>query len=164
MRTSFDSASYLYPFDPIMNTINLFDKEHDMEISLTTPALLFPAISLLLLAFTNRFLAIASLIRQLHKNYIESPEVVLTGQLKNLRIRLRLIKTMQFFGVLSLLLCVLAMFLIYLKVAGWGESMFAVSLILLLFSLFISLREIQISTKALDLELSDMELVGKQKF
>ena len=128
-----------------------------MEISLTTPALLFPAVSLLLLAFTNRFLAIASLIRQLHKNHVENPGVVLAGQLKNLRIRLRLIKAMQFFGVLSLFLCVLAMFFFYLQEETWGESLFAASLITLLLSLFISLREIQLSTKALDLELSDME-------
>ena len=131
-----------------------------MEITLTTPALLFPAVSLLLLAFTNRFLAIATLIRQLHRNYVENPKTLLEGQLKNLRKRLLLIRVMQMFGVLSLFLCVLAMFFIYLKVAGWGEVLFGISLVSLLLSLFISLREIQLSTKALDIELSDMELVS----
>lgn len=135
-----------------------------MEISLTTPALLFPAVSLLLLAFTNRFLAIATLIRQLHKSYLDNPKSVLEGQLKNLRKRLFLIRLMQLFGVLSLFLCVLAMFFIYLQVSGWGELTFGISLVSLLFSLFISLREIQLSTKALDLELSDMELGSKLKF
>lgn len=135
-----------------------------MEITLTTPALLFPAISLLLLAFTNRFLAIATLIRQLHKSYVENPKNVLEGQLKNLRKRLFLIRAMQLFGVLSLFLCVLAMFFIYLRIAGWGEALFGISLVSLLISLFISLREIQLSTKALDLELSDMELGSKLKF
>lgn len=135
-----------------------------MEITLTTPALLFPAVSLLLLAFTNRFLAIATLIRQLHKSYLVNPENVLEGQLKNLRKRLLLIRVMQLFGVLSLFLCVLAMFFIYLKISGWGDLLFGASLVSLLLSLFISLREIQLSTKALDIELSDMELGSKLKF
>ncbi len=135
-----------------------------MQITLTTPALLFPAISLLLLAYTNRFLAIATLIRQLHKSYLDNPKSVLEGQLKNLRKRLFLIRAMQFMGVLSLLLCVLAMFFIYLKVGEWGSVIFGISLVLLLLSLVISAREIQLSTKALDIELSDMELGSKIKF
>ena len=135
-----------------------------MEITLTTPALLFPAISLLLLAYTNRFLAIATLIRQLHKNYLDDQGSVVEGQLKNLRKRLYLIRAMQLFGVLSLFLCVLAMFFIYLKVGTTGEFMFGISLVALLISLIISLREIQLSTRALDIELSDMELGSKLKF
>jgi hypothetical protein len=135
-----------------------------MEITLTTPALLFPAISLLLLAFTNRFLAIASIIRQLHAKYLSNPASVLTGQINNLRKRLYLIRAMQIFGVGSLFLCVLAMFLIYLKIGSTGEVVFGFSLAALLISLFISLREIQLSTKALEIELSDMELDSKLKF
>ena len=135
-----------------------------MEISLTTPALLFPAVSLLLLAFTNRFLAIATLIRQLHSKYLDDPKSLLEGQLKNLRKRLYLIRLMQFLGVLSLLLCVLSMFLLYVEVKLWGEVVFGISLIALLFSLFVSLREIQLSTHALDLELSDMELGSRLNF
>ena len=135
-----------------------------MQITLTTPALLFPAISLLLLAYTNRFLAIATLIRHLHKSYLDNPKSVLEGQLKNLRTRLFLIRAMQLFGVLSLLLCVLAMFFIYLTVGSWGSAIFGVSLVLLLISLIISVLEIQLSTKALDIELSDMELGRKLKF
>lgn len=135
-----------------------------MDISLTTPALLFPAISLLLLAYTNRFLAIATLIRNLHRSYLENPKSVLEGQLRNLRKRLFLIRAMQILGVSSLFLCVLAMFFIYLKVGEWGSALFGISLVFLLLSLFISIRELQLSTKALDLELSDMELGSKMKF
>lgn len=135
-----------------------------MQINLTTPALLFPAISLLLLAYTNRFLAIGSLIRQLHRMYLQESQSVLEGQLKNLRTRLYLIRLMQFFGVLSLLLCVMAMFFIYMKIGEWGSFIFGISLVLLIVSLMISLREIQMSTKALELELSDMELGDKLKF
>lgn len=135
-----------------------------MEISLTTPALLFPAISLLLLAYTNRFLAIANIIRQLHKMYLSNPEKVLEGQIQNLRLRLFLIRSMQFSGVASLFLCVLAMFFIYMEIGTWGNYIFGVSLVLLLVSLFISLREIQLSTKALEIELSDMEFGTQPKF
>jgi len=135
-----------------------------MEITLTTPALLFPAVSLLLLAFTNRFLAIATLIRQLHRNYMEDQKSLVEGQLKNLRKRLYLIRLMQLLGVLSLLLCVLSMFLLYIETRIWGEVIFGISLVALLLSLFVSLREIQLSTRALDLELSDMELGSKLDF
>lgn len=130
-----------------------------MEINLTTPALLFPAISLLLLAYTNRFLAIATLIRQLHNNHQEHPKQgVIVGQIKNLRLRLNMIRNMQLFGVFSFFCCVLSMILIFQKAGNWGSYVFALSLILLLISLLISLREVQISTKALEIELSDMEL------
>lgn len=135
-----------------------------MQITLTTPALLFPAISLLLLAYTNRFLAIATLIRHLHQSYNKDPKNIIHGQLKNLRNRLHLIRQMQLFGVFSLFLCVMAMFFIYLEEVGWGSVLFGISLVSLLISLFISIREIQLSTKALDLELSDMELGSRSPF
>jgi hypothetical protein len=128
-----------------------------MDINLTTPALLFPAISLLLLAYTNRFLTLATLIRTLHAKYKEDPHDVLLGQIKNLRKRVILIRNMQAFGVLSLLLCVVCMFLIFANEQIAGRYTFGVSLILLIISLGLSVYEIQISVKALKLQLSDME-------
>jgi Protein of unknown function (DUF2721) len=133
-----------------------------MELSITTPALLFPAISLLMLAYTNRFLSMANLIRLLHEKYqSESNREILVKQIKNLRLRLRLIRTMQWFGVLSLFLCVLSMFMVYQEWKLWANTAFVISLVCLLISLFYSLSEIQISTKALELELSDMEGLGE---
>ena len=130
-----------------------------MEITLTTPALLFPAISLLLLAYTNRFLAIANMIRQLHSKHLQDPQKgVIIGQIKNLRLRLYLIRNMQTLGVLSFFFCVLSMILIFQKNPVMGSWLFGISMVLLLISLIISLREIMISTRALDLELADMEL------
>lgn len=131
-----------------------------MLINLTTPALLFPAISLLLLAYTNRFLAIATLIRNLHQKHISSPEhpTPIIGQIENLRSRLSYIKLMQVFGVLSFFFCVLSMILLFVDQAKAGSYVFGGSMILLLISLAISVRELQISTDALNLELSDMEL------
>ncbi len=136
-----------------------------MELQLSTPALLFSAITLLMLAFTNRFLAIATLIRGLHKNYRKSPEKeIIVEQIHNLRRRLTLIKNMQLFGVFSFLLCVVCMYLLfrgYTEAANW---VFVASMVSLLISLGISLVEIQISTKALNLELGDMEdLFEKRK-
>jgi hypothetical protein len=128
-----------------------------MKITLTTPALLFSAISLLLLAYTNRFLAIASLVRNLHAQNKQNPSKLLLGQISNLRRRIYLIKNMQILGITSLLLCVLCMFLIYVDRIMVAEWMFGVSLVLLLLSLALSVREIQISVNALDLHLSDME-------
>ncbi len=128
-----------------------------MEINVTTPALLFPAISLLLLAYTNRFLTIATLIRSLHKNYSENPDQILLGQINNLRKRVYLIKHMQGIGVASLFLCVLCMFLLFAGQIELGKYTFGLSIILLMVSLIFSLREIAISVDALELHLKHIE-------
>ncbi|MDQ3393828.1 MAG: DUF2721 domain-containing protein [Bacteroidota bacterium] len=130
-----------------------------MEISLTTPALLFPAVSLLLLAYTNRFLAVASLIRGLHARCQTDPNILVIGQIKNLRRRVIMIRNMQALGIFSLFLCVLAMFVIYSDRQILGSYIFGASLLVLMASLAISIIEIQISIDALNLELSDMELL-----
>ncbi len=128
-----------------------------MEINLTTPGLLFPAISLLLLAFTNRFLGLATLIRDLHAKYRSEPDETTARQIDSLRHRVNLIKWMQVFGAGSLLLCVVCMFVLF---EGWdqaGEVVFEVSLALMAISLIFSLWEIFISVDALNLRLSDMD-------
>ncbi len=130
-----------------------------MEINVTTPALLFPAISLLLLAFTNRFLTLANLIRDLHAKYKIDQNEVYVGQIANLKYRIRLIRDMQAFGIASLLFCVVSMFALF---AGWlavGKWIFGFSLILMMIALALSLREIQVSVGALDLHLQDMEQI-----
>jgi hypothetical protein len=133
-----------------------------MEISLTTPALLFPAISLLLLAYSNRFLAIAALIRNLHSKYQENPTDNIIGQIKNLRKRMFLIRNMQAFGVSSLFLCVLCMFVLFEGYLHTGEYVFGISLIFLMISLGLSVWEIQISVNALNIQLNDLEYKRKK--
>ncbi len=130
-----------------------------MEITFNTPALLFPAITLLMLAYTNRFLALANLIRNLHAKFKQNGEdkKMVIAQLRNLRTRIRLVKYMQTFGVLSIFLCVLSMFFIYINYQVWAQIIFGFSLFGFLISLGLSLTEINISTKALEFELSDME-------
>jgi len=119
--------------------------------------LLFPAISLLLLAYTNRFLTLAQLIRSLHQNYKDNRNNILLGQIKNMRKRVHLIKHMQGVGVASLTVCVICMFLLFSGNDVWGKYTFGLSLILLLISLVLSLWEIAISVDALELHLNDIE-------
>jgi len=131
-----------------------------MEITLTTPSLLFPAISLLMLAYTNRFLTLATIIRGLHDRYQAQQDENLVRQIANLRYRVYLIRNMQIAGVLSLLFCVVSMFSLF---AGWimvGQWVFGIALLLMMVSMGISLRELQVSVGALDLLLNEM---GKGK-
>lgn len=128
-----------------------------MRLELTTPALLFPAISLLLLAYTNRFLSLAALIRQLHERYSEGHEATVLGQIANLRARVRLIRTMQALGVGSFFGCVFCMFLLFVGFMQVAQGVFVLSLLLLMVSLALSVWEIQMSVGALDLQLSDLE-------
>ncbi|MCU0488079.1 MAG: DUF2721 domain-containing protein [Anaerolineales bacterium] len=128
-----------------------------MDITVTTPALLFPAISLLLLAYTNRFLTLANLIRELHARYKAHQEDILLAQIKNLRYRVALIRNMQIFGVGSFFLCVTTMLALFLGSELIGKVLFGASLGFLLISLGLSLREVQVSVDALNFRLSDIE-------
>ncbi len=129
-----------------------------LEININTPALLFPAITLLMLAYTNRFLSLAALVRKLHEEYSKGEkEIHLLRQIKNIRTRINLIRYMQSFGIFSFLCCVLCMYSIF---RGWmvmAHWIFATSLICLLISIILSLLEINKSTRALELQLSDIE-------
>jgi hypothetical protein len=128
-----------------------------MDLTLTTPGLLFPTISLLLLAYTNRFLAIAALIRNMVAQYKTHPDPVLLPQLENLKVRVRLIRDMQFLGVSSLFLCVVCMLLLFAGMELAGKYVFGGSLLLMLASLALSIREIQISIRALQIQLGELE-------
>lgn len=128
-----------------------------MDLTLTTPALLFPAISLLLLAYTNRFVALANVIRQLHASYRTSRDPLDLAQIKTLRVRVKMIQRMQEYGVASLLGCVLSMFALFVHWTRAGEVVFGLSLVLFALSLLLSIREIRLSVGALDIRLSDME-------
>ena len=129
-----------------------------MELSVNIPALLFPAISLIMLAYTNRFLALSNRVRMLHEKYqlIEQRHIIF-GQIKNLKYRIKLIQNMQTYGVASLLSSILCMFFIFIEYQTVAKFIFAVSLITFSISIFLSLIEIRLSTKAIELELSDME-------
>lgn len=127
------------------------------QLTLTTPALLFSAISLIMLAYTNRFLAYASVVRSLHDKYLEKKDKTLIVQIKNIKKRLYLTRAMQIFGITSLLFCVLTMFLIYIQQHTVAVWVFGMALILLIISLAVLIMEIQISVKALEHHISDIE-------
>lgn len=129
------------------------------ELTLITPTFLFSAVSLILLAYTNRFLSYAQLVRTLKDRYMEDHSAITHAQIMNLRKRLYLTKSMQMFGVASLLLCVATMFLIYVGSQVLSAYIFGLALLLLILSLGLSVWEIQISAKSLEIYLSDMEKV-----
>jgi hypothetical protein len=139
-------------------------QNRDMDFNLSTPALLFPAISLLLLAYTNRFLALASLVRELNARWEAKSESGIRGQIENLKKRIRIIKSMQILGVSSFFLCVLTMLFIFVGLELVAEFVFASALLLLLASLGFSIKELFISADALDILLdSSAQTSGRGK-
>ena len=133
-----------------------------MDFNITTPSLLFSAITLLMLAYTNRFLAVANLVRQFIAVYEENPEENTYKQIENFKKRLSLMKYTQIFGVISFLLCVISMLFIFMKLVIVAELIFVLSLLAMIVSLLLSLYEIFISIGALKLELEKLEQ-GRKK-
>jgi len=132
------------------------------ELTLITPTFLFSAISLLLLAYTNRFLSYAQLVRTLKDKYMEDHSALTHAQIMNLRKRLYLTKNMQMLGVGSLLLCVATMFLIYIGFHVISAYVFGLALLLLIISLTLSVLEIRISAKSLEIYLGNIEEKAKE--
>lgn len=128
-----------------------------MEITLTTPALLFPALSLLLLAYTNRFMALAQRVRTLKNQYLDTHSEHLIKQIDNLRQRLIIVRNMQAVGIASMFGCVLTMFLLFAGLVPPANILFGASLLGLLVSLGMSVHEILISVAALNIELDDLQ-------
>ncbi len=129
-------------------------------MTITTPALLFPAISLLMLAYTNKFLTLGQLVRQLASGLKREQSENSRAQLKNLNHRLNLIKYMQGFGAVSFLFCTLSMFALLIEKIIIGDILFAIGLIFLVISLVTLFYEVTISTKALRIQLIDIEADG----
>ena len=134
-----------------------------VELTLITPTFLFSAISLILLAFTNRFLSYAQLVRILKDRYMEDHSALTHAQIMNLRKRLYLTKNMQIFGVASLLMCVITMFLIYVGFQLISAYVFGIALLLLIISLSLSIWEMQISARSLEIYLSGIEKVKEER-
>ena len=134
-----------------------------MEITVTTPALLFPAISLILLAYTNRFQAVSKRIRDLKDVYKLHHLSFHFEQIRSLRRRIILIRNMQVLGVSALLGCVCTMLFLFIGNEMAGRIMFAFSLFLMIVSLVLSLKELTLSVQALNLELTDLEKEDVEK-
>ena len=150
----------MYFIDLKAAVYSLFSGSHIkpiMELTIQTPALLFPALSLLLLAYTNKFLAIANLIRKLYSDYEKKKHTHIVMQIASLRKRMMIIRWMQVAGVASVLGCVLTMFMIYEGSQFWAKALFALALLLMIVSLVLSITEIFLSTQALNVLLKDLE-------
>ena len=127
------------------------------EFSLVTPTLLFSAVSLIMLAYTNRFLSYAQLVRNLKDKYVKDRSEVTAAQIANLRKRLNLTRSMQILGITSLFCCVVSMFFCFISLRVTAIIIFGIALLLLISSLGLSIRELVISTKALEIHLNDLE-------
>lgn len=129
-----------------------------MNLSITDPAFLFPGISLLFLAYTNRYLALANIIRALNSSVDEHDVNNRIEQIRSLHLRIVLIKYMQAFGVLAFLFCVLAMLCLMFDEQHTGEVLFVGSLVCMVLSLSLSLTEILQSGKSLKIELDRTQI------
>lgn len=127
------------------------------EFSLVTPTLLFSAVSLIMLAYTNRFLSYAQLVRNLKDKYVKDRSEVTAAQIANLRKRLNLTRSMQILGISSLFCCVVSMFFCFISLRITAIIIFGIALLLLISSLGLLIREVVISTRALEIHLNDLE-------
>ena len=127
------------------------------EFSLVTPTLLFSAVSLIMLAYTNRFLSYAQLVRNLKDKYVKDRSEVTAAQIANLRKRLNLTRSMQILGISSLFCCVVSMFFCFISLRITAIIIFGIALLLLISSVGLSIREVVISTRALEIHLNDLE-------
>ena len=127
------------------------------EFSLVTPTLLFSAVSLIMLAYTNRFLSYAQLVRNLKDKYVKDRSEVTAAQIANLRKRLNLTRSMQILGISSLFCCVVSMIFCFISLRVTAIIIFGIALLLLISSLGLSIRELVISTRALEIHLNDLE-------
>lgn len=133
-----------------------------MEFNLETPAMIFPAISLLMLAYTNRFVVLAGLIRDLYEQHKEAPKKEILAQIENLQKRMEYIKNMQVLGAIAFILAVGAMLLGMLGYYNTSTFIFTISLISLIGSLIYLLLELQISITALTIQLDDIKEISEK--
>ena len=133
-----------------------------MILQMTTPALIFPAISLIMLAYTNRFLGLSSVIRNLTHEYQLHPDEPLLLQIDNLQRRVMMVRNMQLFGVLCIMFSIASIWALSLDNQFWGICLFVACLLCMAVSLLISMYELFLSCHALEIALADMEKDLKQ--
>lgn len=132
--------------------------------TIQTPALLFPTVSLLMLAYTNRFLGITSVIRKLHADMSrdEKNHAFYLSQINSLSQRIGLIILAQKTGVSALLSCVLSMVAIFFNIQV-SIGLFALALTFMASSLIFIFRELSISKQALAYILEDCKKIDQDR-
>ena len=127
------------------------------EITISTPALVFPALSVLMLAYTNRFIAISKRVRALHAEHKNNPAKNLKKQIKSLHKRLMFIRNMQVLAITGFLINMISIFLILISLPKVATVLFGVGLLAIIGSLLISVLEINMSVQAMSFELEEDE-------
>ena len=131
-----------------------------MNIDYTVTALMFPAIPLIMSVYSNRFHTLSSLIRKIHDEFVfekhTPPEW--KAQLMNLDSRIVVIKYSIMFAAFGFLFNMLTVFALYLESLLIARFIFGSCCLSMMISIVFFIREIQISTKALKLHLSDMDI------
>ena len=128
-----------------------------MDFNIQTPALIFPAISLLMLAYTNRFVVLAGLIRDLLSQHQNNPKHEISAQIENLQKRMDLIKKMQVWGAVAFVLSAGSMLAGIFRQQDISIVLFTISLVFLIISLMYLLGELSISVNALSIQLEDFK-------
>jgi len=131
-----------------------------MNIDYTVTALMFPAIPLTISIYSNRFHTLSSLIRKLHDEYIFEKHIPSEWekQLLNLNGRIKLLRYSIVFASFGFLFNMLTVFGLYLNRIFEARIIFGSCCLAMIISIIFFIREIQLSTKALKLHLSDMKI------
>ena len=126
------------------------------------PALLFPAIPLMMISFGNRYTSLATLIRKIHDKLIttKSSELVIDhyfDQIKILTRRLTLVRSVQTLSGISFLFNLLTIFTNYINIEVLALNFFGLSVLVFSIAIILFIYEIQLSTKALSKHLEDLK-------
>ncbi len=128
-----------------------------MTIPITTPALLFPAIAILMLGYVNRYIGAASVIRAITKDYSTGHRrVQVVEQLQIMQKRIGLFRYMLEIGAFALAMACLSMFLIFVDKQQAGNLVFGLSLVAMITSTLVSFYETVLSNQSLNIEINDV--------
>ena len=131
-----------------------------MNIDYTVTALMFPAIPLIMGVYSNRFHSLSALIRELHDEYIFEKHIPSEWekQLINLNGRIKLLRFSIVFASFGFLFNMLTVFGLYLNRIFEARIIFGSCCMAMIISIIFFIREIHISTNALRLHMSDMDV------
>ena len=131
-----------------------------MNIDYTVTALMFPAIPLLMSVYSNRFHTLSKLIRELHDEHVYEKHIPpeWKKQFINLSSRIPIIRWTIMFASFGFLFNMLTVFALYLDEVFLARIIFGSCCLSMIISIIFFIREIQISTNALRLHMSDMDV------
>ena len=131
-----------------------------MNIDYTVTALMFPAIPLLMGVYSNRFHTLSNLIRRLHDEHVYEKHIPpeWKKQFLNLSSRISLLRWTILFAAFGFLFNMLTVFALYLAEIFVARVIFGSCCLSMIISIIFFIREIHISTNALKLHMSDMDV------